>query len=112
MPVAVRDVLLRGAPARAGNLLGRRPSRDPQGDRRMPKIVDAQAIELGGTDRRPPDAPADVGGPQGGSLRPGEDQTVRVGLCVGGQMTLEFLGDRSWKTDRPSGRASGRGRVW
>src|SRR5215216_7608557 len=102
MPIDVEDRLHRGVPGPPGNFLGRRPSRDPQGDRRMPKIVDAQAIELGGTDRRPPDAPAEVGGPQGGSLRPGEDQTVRVKLRVGGQVTLELLGDRSWKTDRTS----------
>ena len=70
MPVDVEDRLHRGVPGPAGNFLGRRPSRDPQGDRRMPKVVDAQVIELGGMDRRPPDAPAEVGGPQGGPFGP------------------------------------------
>jgi hypothetical protein len=51
MPVDVEDRLHRGVPGSPSDLLGRRPSRDPQSDRRMPKIMDAQAVQLGGTYR-------------------------------------------------------------
>ena len=45
--IAVEGEADRGMPGPRGDLLGIRPGRNPQRDRRMPQVVDAQPIKAG-----------------------------------------------------------------
>jgi hypothetical protein len=86
--VAVHGEAHRGMPGPGGDLLGVGAGRDPQGDGRVAKVVDAQAIQPGVPGRWPPDASPEGDHPQRPALRGREHKGVRWGRrCqVGGQL--------------------------
>jgi hypothetical protein len=61
--IAVEGEIDRGMPGPSGDLLGIRPGRNPQGDGRMPQVMDARPIQLGRPGCRPPDAMPETGQP-------------------------------------------------
>jgi hypothetical protein len=86
--VTVEGEADRGVPSPGGDLLGIGARRDPQGDRGMPQVVDAQSIERGRAGCRPPDAIPESGQPQRPTLRAHEHQ------IVGAPRTDELFSER------------------
>src|ERR671912_2143918 len=69
MAVAVQGEADRSMTGASRDLLGVRPSRNPQRHRRMAKVMDAQPVEAGRTGRRPPHPSAEPVDPQSATLR-------------------------------------------
>jgi hypothetical protein len=105
--VAVKGEAHRGMPGSGGDFLGVGAGRDPQGDGRVAKVVDTQALEPGVPGRWPPDASAEGDHPQRPTLRGGEHEGVRRTLrCqVGGQLL-------DYGPGQADGAAAGAGLGW
>lgn len=66
-------------PSAGGDFLGVGAGRDPQGDGRVAKVVDAQAVQPGVSGRWSPDASPEGDDPQRPTLRGGEHQRIGLG---------------------------------
>ena len=89
------------------DLFRSRAGGDPQRHRRVPKVVDAQALKTGCLGGRDPEARPKAGDPQRSSDGCGEDVAVWAPLCC--EMRLELADDEGRQPDRsPAGSRLGR----
>jgi hypothetical protein len=77
-------------PARVGDLLGTGPGGDPQGDRRMPQVVDAKPLQASGPGRRTPHPGAEARGAERSTVGEGEHEAIRLDRPAG-QVLLQRL---------------------
>src|SRR4029453_14330041 len=94
-------------PGSGGPLFGVGAGRDPQGDGRVAKVVDARAAQPGRPGRWPPDASPEGDDSKRSALWGREDEGVRWGRrCqVSGQLRHDGAGE-------PDGAAAGAGLGW
>ena len=90
MPIAVQGEAHRGVPGACGDLFRTGSGGDPQRDRRVPKVMDAQPLQPGGSRCWSPDPGAEVRGAERGTVGEGEHEAIRLGR-PDGQMFLERL---------------------
>jgi len=82
MAIAVQGEAHRGVPGPGGDLLGAGPGGDPQGDRRVPQVMDAQPLQAGGPGRGTPYPRAEARGAQRGAVGEGEHEAIRLDRTV------------------------------
>jgi hypothetical protein len=68
----------RGVPGAGGDLFGTGPGGNPQGDRRMPQVVDAKPLQASGPGRRTPHPGAEARGAERGTVGEGEHEAIRL----------------------------------
>src|SRR6266511_6134281 len=103
MAVAVEGEANGGVPGPSCYLLGVGSGGDPERDRRMTKVVDANALQPRSVDRRAPESAAEGRNPEHATLGAGEHEVLGAAQRAHalGQRLVHELGESHCATGRP-----------